>query len=201
MKRTFLFAVAIICFSAQLALADDGQLKQQWNKHQGYYAEVNMGTNLYYLGAFSSAGEASTGGFQGFGWCAAGGYNFTATHAIEGGFMQNYLTFEDDDGEAEADSHTNIYYIAWRGTVPIKERFSFFGKVGAMAITVPEVEVKTKGTEEDVDTSDNFLVLPFTGLGVSYAITPKIDFTVQYQGAVYLIIGAGALTGGITYHF
>ena len=38
------------------------------------------------------------------------------------------------------------------------------------------------------------------GIGWSYAITPNVEFSLQYQGAVYIIVGYGAVTAGITYH-
>lgn len=187
MKKVWLMSICMVlvmtCAAAHAQ--DEGQ---QWNRHQGYYAELNAGTNLVYLGIMSGFGETSSAGIMGFGWNAAGGYNFNAAHALEVGFMQNYAQYDDED-DNETWTNTNIGYIAWRGTVPINQRFAFFGKLGAMLISIPD-------TDEDA-----WVVLPFTGLGVSYAITPRIDFSVQYQGAVYLIVGAGAFTGGITYHF
>jgi hypothetical protein len=191
MKKGILFGIAAVLFFSQLALAEQGQQKQQWNLHQGYYAELNAGTNFYYFGVISSDFDASASGTHGFGWNVAGGYNFSPSHAIEVGFMQNYADYEEeDDPELEVSAHTNVGFAAWRGTMPIGERFGIHIKLGLMLLTIPETETK-----------DYWLMLPFSGIGASYAITPKIDFSVQYQGAVYVLAGAGALTAGITYHF
>ncbi len=191
MKKQLLLVLASICFFSQIALAEEGQQEDQWNRHQGFFGELNLGTNLIYLGAFSSAGDASGGGFIGFGWALSGGYYFKPAHAIEGGFMQNHADYDDTQGGVEIEERTNsnIAYLAWRGTVPIHDRFAFFGKLGVMLFSVPQTD------------ESPWALLPYTGLGASYAITPNIECSIQYQGAVYLIAGAGALTGGITYHF
>lgn len=178
--------IFLVVASAAAHAQDEGQ---QWNRHQGYYAELNMGTGLAYFGVVTSHSEASDLGFQGFAWNAAVGYNFNPAHAIEGGFLQWYTEFEDDDDDEDESTYANMGYIAWRFTAAIGQRSAFFGKLGGMLISVPD-------TDESA-----WVGLPFVGLGVSYAITPRIDFCVQYQGAVYIIAGAGAFTGGITYHF
>ena len=191
MRGLLLISVCIflVVASAPAHAQDEGQ---QWNRHQGYYGELNAGTGLAYLGVISSSvtdEDTTQSGVNGFAWNAAVGYNFNPNSAIEGGFLQWYADFEDDDDDDEVSTHMDMGYIAWRGTVPIRQRFAFFGKVGAMLASIPDTD------------ESNWAVLPFTGLGVSYAITPRIDFCVQYQGAVYIIVGAGAFTGGITYHF
>jgi hypothetical protein len=203
MRGLLLISVCIflVVASAAAHAQDEGQ---QWNRHEGYYGELNAGTGLAYLGVISTSvtdADTTQSGVNGFAWNAAVGYNFNPNSAIEGGFLQWYADFEkedDDDvvithtdghGDDEVSTHMDVGYIAWRGTVPIRQRFAFFGKVGAMLVSIPDTD------------ESSWAVLPFTGLGVSYAITPRIDFCVQYQGAVYIIVGAGAFTGGITYHF
>jgi hypothetical protein len=187
MKQRILLTMVTCVLVTQLALADEGQ--QPWNRHKGFYAEGNVGTNIYYLGVVSSGYDAASSGLEGFAWNVAGGYGFTTHHAVEGGFMQNYADF--DVGTTAVplvvSTNVNVVYLAWRGTLPIKDRFALFGKLGAMVLTHPK--------------SDKWMALPYTGLGVSYAVTPKIDISVQYQGAVYVVAGAGALTVGATYHF
>ncbi len=191
MIKQLLFILASICFFAPIALAEEEQQEDKWNRHQGFFGELNLGTNLYYLGMVTSEGEAASSGFHGFGWSIAGGYSFKPTHAIEAGFMQNYARYIDDSTslDLKISTNTNIAYLAWRGTIPIRDRFAFFGKLGAMLISIPDTD------------EDTWVVLPYTGLGLSYALTQNIEINLQYQGAVYLIVGAGALTGGITYHF
>ena len=188
MKKQLLFAIALTCFLASIALADEGQQQGQWNRHQGFFSEFNLGSNLLYYGVLSSAGNASNGGFHGYGWSVAGGYYFSPKHAIEGGFMQSYNKYE-DDGDEEENTRADVTYLAWRGKIPIRDRFAFFGKIGAMLVSIPDTD------------ESSWVVLPFTGIGCSYAITPNVEFCLQYQGAIYVIVGYGSVTAGITYHF
>ena len=106
MKQRILLAMVTFVLVTQLALADEGQ--QPWNRHKGFYAEGNVGTNLYYLGGVSSAADAATGGIEGFSWSVAGGYGFTTHHAVEGGFMQNYAGYEITPG-VELSTNINVF--------------------------------------------------------------------------------------------
>ena len=192
-NRQWIFAVTIIgvlmIWRPGPTMAEDTLQNNAWNRHKGWYGELNAGTNLYYLGVFSSAGEASNGGFYGFSWNAAIGYDFNPSHALEAGFMQNYAEYEDEDEDIDVETNTNIAYLAYRGTVPLGRRAAIFGKLGLMIFSIPDID------------DDSWLMLPYTGLGLRYAVTPQIDISAQYQGAIYVLAGAGAFTAGITYHF
>jgi len=175
-------------FASSITLAQDNNAT--WNKHHGLYIDANAGTNLVYLGVISSEGNESNGGLYGFGYSIDIGYNFTPHIAAEVGFMQNYINLDetfggDDEPNSNLREHSNIPYASMKFILPIGERASFFGKLGAMY-----ANAKGEG-----------IVLPYTGVGFSYAITKKIDVNVQYQGAVYGIAGAGLLSGGVSYHF
>jgi hypothetical protein len=197
MKHQILFTLAICVLATQFTWAEE--VPQPWNRHQGFYVEGDAGTNLVYLGVV--AGEwaeapAKTGGFA---WHVAGGYAFNEHHALEAGFMQNYAWYDTEAGEEKhtVSAHANVAYAAWRPTLPIKDRVSVFGKLGLMYVWVPGVAADN--TEVEVNGAS--LMAPYTGIGVSYAVTPQIELSVQYQGAIYVIAGAGAVTGGLTYHF
>jgi len=196
MKLQILFTMLICFLVTQLALAGEAQDEQPWNRHEGPYAEMNLGTGFAYLGLLSgTAGiaedyNASTYGINGFSWVGALGYSFTPHHAAEGGFGQWYADFEDvDHYDEDVSTNLNFGYLAWRGTLPIKDRFAVFVKLGGMLISIPDTS------------ADEWLLRPFTGIGMSYAVTPELELSVQYQGAVYAIYGAGALTAGATYRF
>lgn len=177
MKKFLLLHIAFGC--ANICYAD--AYLPSINQHQGLYTEINVGTNLYYAGVlFSSKGSENFGGVHGYGWNAAIGYNFTPIVALEGGLMQNYIT----NNKNQTD-HTDVPFVATRFTIPIGNDFSFIGKLGLMNPQLKSVRI----------------VLPYTGVGVSYALTSKTDVNVQYQGAIYGIAAAGLLSTGITYHF
>jgi len=187
-----LAAIMVTCLAvACWATVATGQ-DEPWNRHTGPYVEANLGTGFTYLGVFGNEFDASDSATGGFSWVGALGYGLTPHHAIEGGFGQWYTDFEDNDepGHEEIDGHLNMGYLAWRGTLFIQDRSALFFKLGAMVVAVPETE-----------TNDSWGVAPFTGIGLSHALTPRIDLSVQYQGGVYILASAGALTVGATYHF
>lgn len=150
-----------------------------WNQHLGSYAELNGGTNLFYLGVLSSKGNTTGAGVLGLGWSTALGYNISPSFGLEAGFMQNYADINDGD-------HINVPYASTRFTIPVSDRVHFIGKLGAGYLVVP---------------GQSDLLVPYTGVGFGYAATSDLDFTVQYQGMVYGVAGAGLLSFGITYHF
>jgi hypothetical protein len=185
MGKIFKLASAIGLLLSSTAYADT----LNWNQHQGLYTEMNIGSNLVYLGVFSSGGNVSGSGFYGAGWSAALGYNITPVFSFETGIMQNYAKIKENNHQS-VDTyryrHLNVPYLTTRFDVALGERFSFIGKIGAMYASVPgKVSV----------------VLPLIGLGAGYAVTPKVTATIQYQGAVYGIAGAGLMSAGLTYHF
>jgi len=186
-----LVSLMVICLVvAQSSAAGEAEQEQPWNRHKGFYVEGNLGTGFGYfpLTTINSEWDEVAAGIAGFSWVGALGYGLTSHHAVEGGFGQYYTPFKDEDEEHNDSGHLNIGYLAWRGTVPIKDRWALFGKLGAMNCSTPDGEVPQRWA-------------PFSGLGVSYAVTPQIDVSLQYEGAVYVVVGAGMLTLGVTYHF
>jgi hypothetical protein len=192
MKISSVTVLATCLWVASWAAAADVDQAEAWNRHTGPYVEAGVGTGFSYLGVLAQDFDPSGSAVRGFSWVGSAGYSFTTHHAVETGFAQWYTTFEDDDvvEDREVDGHLNVGYVAWRGTLFVQDRSSFFFKLGAMAVSVPETE-----------TDDAWAVVPFTGVGFSYAVTPQIDLSLQYQGGVYVVASAGALTLGAGYHF
>ena len=158
---------------------------QSYNEHAGWYVEANAGVNAAFLAVSSSDTKVAKYGYQGFGYNLNAGYNWRAGRGIEAGFMQNYVSYTDDNNTKQQE-HVNVPYTAVRFTVPMMQRGAFIAKVGVMAFDDPK--------------DKQYLLLPYTGLGFSYALTHKVDVSAQYQGAVYGIINAGLLSAGLTYH-
>lgn len=191
--RLPLVATLIACFAvAQGAVAGETEQDQAWNRHQGFYVEGNAGTGFAWF-LFSLGGNEWTGesGFGGYSWLGTLGYSLTTHHAVEGGYGQWYTADTDQHGDR---GRIDFGYMAWRGTVPLGDRFAFFGKLGPMVAAVPGAH------GQDSHARQPHWML-FTGLGVSYAVTPRIDLSLQYQGASYVLISGGILTLGAGYHF
>lgn len=162
------------------------------NHHTGAYLEGMAGTNLYELGYFASDGRGAMGGVSGYALSAALGYNTTYWFGLEGGYIRSMNSYQDEHTKYQG---INAPYASTRFTIPLSERFSLLAKVGAM---YANGDMKKNHTSEF---ENHGIVLPFVGIGASYAVTSNVDVTAQYQGAVYGLVNAGALTAGLTYHF
>jgi hypothetical protein len=176
--------------SAQTPAAQNQDYNSTPNRQTGYYAELNAGTNLAYLAIFSSSGSDQWNNSSGVALSAAFGKMFKPSFGVEGGYMYSHIAGVDDD-EIET---FNIPYVAARFAKPLGDHFSLFAKVGVMVPVYVE-------NHEDKDDETHMIVLPFTGVGAGYAVNDKLSFSVQYQGAFYLIAGVGQMTGGLQYRF
>lgn len=127
------------------------------------------------MGGTNAATIMVFGTTEGAGWSGTLGYQFTPGFGLEAGLMQNYLSSET----------FTIPIISTRFIFPLGDRFSFITKLGVMA---PISEHHSTG-------------LIYTGLGLSYAVTKKVDLGIQYQGAVFGIANAGLAGIALTYHF
>jgi hypothetical protein len=205
--------VAWQCCFAATALANKNALQplyappstsNAWNIHHGFFLEGGIGSNAFY--ALLPSG--SEGSFLGWGFGVAAGYHFLENIAIEAGFI--YSTDLNADVEkrlagitltASAAARLYIPYVAFRFIVPVSKHFSVIFKLGGM---YPYGTAKLSGSAAGIQASGRVAGdhdLPFTGVGMSYAMTPQLDLTVLYQGAVYVMASGAVLSAGLTYHF
>ena len=181
MKKHLLALLFITATS--VAFADE----MDFNRHHGFYAEITGGTNAYYAGVLSSRVSLPQGGIEGGAVGVALGYHFTPTIALDFSpsvalEVGNIVSFIQINHGMNAD----MPYVTSRFDVPIGSRINFIAKLGGMAILAPGV---------------GGLVLPFTGVGFSYAVTKNLEVAAQYQGAFYGIAAVGMAALGLTYHF
>ncbi len=194
-KLLFATIIPLTVLSVHSVLANTAKAQPEpptpWNQHTGFYAEINVGSNLYAGVLPTSEGTFSSAGFQGVGYNANLGYFFNHTFALEGGFMQNYAKLDFDEGD-NLSGHLNVPYITTRFDVPMGDKFSLIFKAGLLAVWA---------TDDVNHESTATLVLPYTGVGLGYALTSKLEASVQYQGALYGVVNMGLLSAGLTYHF
>lgn len=186
MKRFFVLIIltmAVCFFPLSAAIAGD----ISFNRHTGPYVEANAGYTFAWVTGSFFGNDFSKGAAVGFGWNVAGGYMFKDWIGAEVGYLQFNPEIEEDTYDDTAS--VGGAYLAARFNIPIKDRFSFITKVGVMTLSV--------SGDEDALTSGAM----FTGIGVGYALTDKIDLSLQFQGPNFIILGAGVLSGGLTYHF
>lgn len=187
--KKFLLPVALVCASlSQQALAEDSNNSLIIKNRIGtYYVEANLGSNLFY-----APGEYTlSSGLHGVGYAAAAGYYYGDTSSLEVGIMQSTTQYKDDDNDEEKRGTFTAPYATFRFNTPIGKQTTLITKLGAMYVHL-------NADKDDVHVSS---VLPFTGIGLGYAVTDNFDINIQYQGAVYVVAGFGLLTGGASYHF
>ena len=192
-----LYAITMIALLTSITAA--GQPEQSLYHPIGPYVEGGLGTNLYVLGVVTSEDTDGTAGITGFAWNVAAGYNLRSWFGLEAGFTRGSIKVNDKEDNYYTDSsgkfiheikndtynqYINAPYASMRFTVPICERFSFIGKLGLMYANASD----DRRTDSNLD--DFGIVLPYIGIGAAYAIAPKLDFTVQYQGALYAVVNA-----------
>ena len=131
------------------------------------------------------------------------GYNFIPTLGLEAGYMYssdlNY-DIRDDSIGASASGRLYVPYLAFKFDVPIYQRASIFFKLGVM---YPYGEADLSGSIGTITKYGRISaghILPFSGIGGAYALTPKLSVDMTYQGAAYVLAGAGVLSLGLTYH-
>ena len=221
-KRTLLLFSGVFLFVsvyANTASDASNSSSEAWNAHQGSYIQADLGTNLYILALFSGVGDFSSTGVDGTAWDLAYGYQFhRGGVALEAGFSQSYVTTTVDAtavnvstgsrSTTELDSSFTIDtpYVAFRFEVPIfhSDRLAFTPKIGLMYLSIPKqttTQVIDGLTYTGSNSDSGGLVLPMVGLGLSYALNPRTNIGVQYQGLVLGIVNLGTFTGGINYHF
>jgi len=179
-------------------------VKEQWNRHTGFYLEASAGTNAFY--ALLPTGNQ--GSMLGYNVAAALGYFPINNVGIEAGFIYSSdlnAAYEKSLAglitlSASAAAKLYVPYIAIRFHVPIGNRVNVIFKLGGM---YPYGKVKVFGSAAGIEESGRISgdhTMPFTGIGISYAITPNLALVVQYQGAIYVLASGGVLSGGLVYH-
>ena len=179
-------AIAVLPLNA--VIADDMQENTAYNRHIGPYAEGNIGKAVVWFNGEIGGNDFADSGFFGSGWSIGGGYMFKDWIGAEAGYLQ-FSPEADDDGDDPEIDVGGIYFAA-KFNIPIKDRFSGIIKIGVMSLSA-------SGDDDDFIAGG----APFTGIGVSYALTDKIDLRAQFQGPNLIFVGAGLLSGGVAYRF
>ena len=207
-KRVVVLLTSLLFSIAPGVLANERDIGSgegvSWNTHRGVYVEAGPGINAFY--ALLPSGSKGT--IRGFGMVLSLGYGFANNIAIESGFIYSSDLNAGVDASvvginlvASASAKLYIPYLAFRFNVPIGDRYGILFKLGGM---YPYASAKLSASATGIQKSGRIAgdrMLPFTGIGMGYAIMPKLDFTVMYQGAVYVMASGAVLGAELTYHF
>ncbi|MBI3228764.1 MAG: outer membrane beta-barrel protein [Burkholderiales bacterium] len=82
------------------------------------------------VGATTNSSDDKPTGFKIY-----GGWNYNANFAVEAGyadFGSAKVNFSTNAGNGSAEAKVNAFYLAGKGTMPINEQFSAFGKLGVV---------------------------------------------------------------------
>lgn len=206
MKKLSVILILLGLIVSGVAQADISE-NTAFNRHTGFYAEGDFGTNLYYVRGITV--EHSDGSIDkdlsdpsywrvaGYGFSASVGYNIIPYVGFEVGYLQQF-------GVESSFSITNVSlpYLAAKFTIPIGNRFAFLAKVGGGCVIH---HWRYKPTEYDPEwySYSSAGVWLYSSLGASYALNQKIDLNVQWQGHSFMILDnfGGLLSAGLTYHF
>jgi len=132
------------------------------------------------------------------------GYNIDKTFAVEGGYTSFGSASRDfsvngNAGHIESSAHS--FYLAGKGTVPVNEQVSVFGKLG---VARNHNSVDATGSAADLGGSGNKTAL-YASVGGEYAINKQISLSLEYEhyGKNDNDFGRkkGAITAAVAYHF
>jgi hypothetical protein len=204
--------LAVCSFSPAYSANRSSSSLPYWNKQQGWYAEGLVGTVAYNMASIfpSSVEDRYDSGLKGFAWDVALGYMYGVHWGLEGGFTQYFLeasvTASNTSGSTTVQTWTNIEspYAAFRFNIPVGHRFAIIPKLGLEYLYSGKKTVTTQiGGQSATGTLSKISgVLPFMGIGASYAIRPNLSIVVQLQGMVLFPFAEFGIFGaGLDYYF
>ena len=169
----------------------------------GAYAGVGLvGSRDKFDVAGATGGDSSS--TKGTGKLFAG-YNFDKTYGVEAGYTDfgsasRDFTVGANSGHIESDAHS--FYLAGKGSWPVNEQFSVFGKLG---VARNHNSVSTSGlAAAGLGGSGNKTAL-YASVGGEYAINKQVSLALEYEhyGKNDNDFGrkAGAVTASVAYHF
>ncbi|NRR32180.1 porin family protein [Oxalobacteraceae bacterium] len=132
------------------------------------------------------------------------GYNIDKTWAVEGGytdFGKSDYSYNVGPLPGKVESKSNSFYLAGKGTVPINDQFSVFGKLGAAR---NHSKFENTGAATGLGQGGNKTAL-YASVGGEYAINKNVSLSLEYEhyGKNESDLGrkTGAVTAGVRYNF
>lgn len=128
-----------------------------------------------------------------------GGYQFTKNIGVEAGFG-DLGTVSITGGGDTVTSNPKMFFAAVTGTVPVTNVISATGKIGF---------ARTNTTLTSAGVADEKMrhTSPLLGLGMSFAVTPKISIVAEYEHFFNIVsegggkLKANALSAGVRFNF
>lgn len=144
---------------------------------EGAYAGLAVNRSsaeIEVVGATSSSRDKPTG------FKIYGGWEFTPNLAVEAGyadFGSAKTNFSTAAGVGSVEADLSSFYLAGRGTVPINDKFSAFGKLG-LARNKSSMSGSGMGAQFSGSTNKTGL---YAGVGLAYQINKSAAVTLEYE--------------------
>jgi OOP family OmpA-OmpF porin len=148
-----------------------------------------MAAESFYVGANVGRAEtksefAMTTKETDTGYKLYGGYQFTPSLALEGGYVKLADGVIPRSGVI-LNAEPEAYYIAGQLSLPLNEQFKLFGKIGAARVR----------TERSLGFGSSTEVTRLIGLGVSSKISPQMEAVLEYEDYGKIHKERGGLSG------
>ncbi len=134
-----------------------------------------------------------------------GGYQLNKTFAVEGGytdFGSSDYNYSVGAANGHIDSKSHAFYVAGKGSVPINQQLSVFGKLG---VAYNKNEVHGTGLATSYANGDNNRTNLYASVGGEYALNEKVSLSLEYEhygkNAVDQGRKKGAVSLGARYNF
>jgi OOP family OmpA-OmpF porin len=127
-----------------------------------------------------------------------GGYQIDKTFAVEAGYTDfgssNY-TYASGNNAGAIDSKSHSFYVAGKGSIPINEQFSAFGKLG---VAYNKNTVHATGLATPYLNGDNNRTALYASVGAEYALNQKVSLSLEYEYYGKNDIDQGRKKGAVT---
>jgi OmpA-OmpF porin, OOP family len=145
----------------------------------GPYAGVGVVASKH---KYSLSNDTSTGDRNSTEWSGKiyGGYQLNKNFAVEGGytdFGSSDYNYSVGTATGHIDSKSHAFYLAGKGSMPINQQLSVFGKLG---VAYNKNEVHGTGLATPYVTGDGNRTNLYASVGGEYALNEKVSLSLEY---------------------
>jgi OOP family OmpA-OmpF porin len=146
----------------------------------GPYAGVGVVSSKH---KYSLSNDTSNGDRSSTEWSGKiyGGYQLNKNFAVEGGytdFGDSSYNYSVGAASGRIDSKSHAFYVAGKGSVPINQQLSVFGKLG---VAYNKNEVHGTGLAAPYAAGDNNRSNLYASVGGEYALNEKVSLSLEYE--------------------
>lgn len=146
----------------------------------GPYAGVGVvsSEHKYDLSNDTSKGDRTSNEWSGK---IYGGYQLNQNLAVEGGytdFGKSSYNYSVGTANGHIDSKSHAFYLAGKGSMPINQQLSVFGKLG---VAFNKNEVHGTGLAAPYAVGDSSRTNLYASVGGEYAVNEKVSLSLEYE--------------------